>query len=180
MPGVYANAIVFACFGKHFVVCLHGLLQHMRGMQLISEGNQPAKALPVRLQILSSPPLSDNPRCPRTCASRRSALEAASLQSASAWQGFTRSEQECKLAVDGVGWLTLASSLVHCCPDLVSQCMSHPVNESFERFGIEAKILSPNDTVRDLPAALVEAGCSHTDIVVRSECMLRLSLPANG
>ncbi|CAE7544917.1 unnamed protein product [Symbiodinium pilosum] len=50
------------------------------------------------------------------------------IEAKQAAEGFTRSEQECKLAVDGVGWLTLA------------------------------KILSPNDTVRDLPAALVEAG----------------------
>ncbi|CAJ1377053.1 unnamed protein product [Effrenium voratum] len=43
-------------------------------------------------------------------------------------EGFTRCEQECKIPADGVGWLSLA------------------------------KILSPVDSVRDLPAALVEAG----------------------
>ncbi|CAE7222897.1 unnamed protein product, partial [Symbiodinium necroappetens] len=50
------------------------------------------------------------------------------IEAKQAAEGFTRSEQECKIPIDGVGWLALA------------------------------KILSPNDTVKDLPAALVEAG----------------------
>lgn len=50
------------------------------------------------------------------------------IEAKQAAEGFTRCEQECKNPGDGVGWLALA------------------------------KILSPMDSVRDLPAALVEAG----------------------
>ncbi|CAK9035575.1 unnamed protein product [Durusdinium trenchii] len=50
------------------------------------------------------------------------------IEAKQAAEGFTRCEQECKTPADGVGWLALA------------------------------KVLSPMDSVRDLPAALVEAG----------------------
>lgn len=63
-------------------------------------------------------------------------------------QGFTRCEQECKIPADGVGWLSLA----HASGSRADESMFAAESRA------EAKILSPVDSVRDLPAALVEAG----------------------